>query len=100
MNISLMTSHPHLTLGFRCFQPSSGRSRSDLPTEQKGMERPPASSRAVVPARMIRSDMESDGPNVSLTGSSRSRPAWRFLLTDQSLPGENLVRGTLHRGRC
>ena len=68
---------------------------------QNGRERPPARSSAVVPARTIRSDMEREDPNCSWTGSRRSRADWRFLLTDQSLPGENLetemsVRRTCH----
>ena len=50
------------------------------------------SSRAVVPARMVRSAQLRDLPYRDLIGERSSRAASRFLLTGQSFPGEDLKR--------
>ena len=54
------------------------------------------SSRAVLPARMIRSAQDREEPCRDLIGLRRSKALSRFLFTSQSFPGGNLKQNLVY----
>ena len=87
--ISQITIFNESFLGCKSSQPQPLVS-SVLPGQKGSLRLVLESSRAVLPARMIRSDQDRAGPCRDLMGLRRSRALSRFLFTFQSFPGGNL----------